>query len=135
MFKNLFAGLRELRSNMKDEKKKNDILLNVLTSKKLFIFGMSLNVLGLAYFMSKGNDSNLDFSMSRYLSRKVGKIGDITIPTFMRKSIYSGYMKMYNINKEEILDQNLENYKTIKEFFIRKIDVKSKIKFYIFLVE
>ena len=134
MFKNLFAGLRELRSNIKDEKKKNDILLNVLTSKKLFIFGMSLNVLGLAYFMSIGNNSNLDFSMSRYVSRKVGKIGDITIPSFMRKYVYSGYMKIYNINKEEILDQDLENYKTIKEFFIRKIDV-SKIKFYICLVE
>lgn len=124
MFKKFLGGLKEIKSTFKDERKKSEFIANIFTSKKLVIYGLTCNIIGIAYFMGKVNDKNLDLSMSRWVSRKVGRVGDITIPTFLRKYVYTGYMKMYNINKEEILDQNLENYKTIKEFFIRKIDVR-----------
>jgi MFS-type transporter involved in bile tolerance (Atg22 family) len=123
MFKKILGGFKELKATFKDERKKSEFIANILTSKKMIIYGLTCNVIGVAYFMGKVNQNNYDLSMSRWVSRKVGKVGDITIPTFLRKYVYAGYMKMYDINKEEILDQNLENYKTIKEFFIRKIDV------------
>jgi MFS-type transporter involved in bile tolerance (Atg22 family) len=131
MFKKILGGLKELKATFKDERKKSEFIANILTSKKMIIYGLTCNVIGVAYFMGKVNQNNYDLSMSRWVSRKVGKVGDITIPTFLRKYVYAGYMKMYDINKEEIFDQNLENYKTIKEFFIRKIDV-SHLSIYLF---
>jgi len=87
-------------------------------------FGLASNFAAFIYFLIRFNNYNFDLSPGRFISRRVGRIGDITIPSFMREKVYNMYMKIYNVNKEEILDQNLENYKTIKEFFIRKIDVR-----------
>jgi hypothetical protein len=78
------------------------------------------------YAIINYNKNNYNISFTRYISRKAGQLGEITIPQSMRGFIYRRYMKIYNVDEEEILDGDLKNYKTIKEFFIRKIKVLFK---------
>lgn len=103
--------------------REKETLSRAFTMKRFMAFVVFSNIFGVAYFILKYNITNPSLSLSRYVSRKTGQVGEITIPTFMRELVYKGYIKMYSVNKEEILDQNLKNYRTIKEFFIRKIDV------------
>jgi hypothetical protein len=123
MFKKILSNFTKAKTIYRDDRQLNDSLLRLLTSKRLFIFGIVSNIIGLAYYLGKYNETNIDLSMSRYLSRKVGIIGNITIPIFMRKFVYERYMGIYNVKREEILEQDLQSYKTVKDFFIRKIDV------------
>ena len=48
---------------------------------------------------------------------------NITVPTFLRSTVYGFYMKLYNVNREEIEEQDLTKYRSLKDFFIRKIKV------------
>lgn len=95
----------------------------LLTPRRFIILTVGVNAFSLFYLLPKYNKTNLDISVSRNISRKIGKIMDTTVPVFMRKSVYGLYMKVYNVNEDEILDPNLENYKNLKEFFTREIKV------------
>ena len=108
---------------MKNFELKNKII-GFLTFRRLFKYTIITNSLAIAYYTLKNNDTRIDISFSRYISRKTGWITQITIPTFFRKPLFNFYCYFYNANREEILDQNFSNYKTINEFFIRKIKVK-----------
>ncbi len=124
MLKILLQRAKEFQNVLQDERQRKDLLLRTLTSKKLITFGIVSNFAGVLFYMVKLNDNNVDRSLSRFVSRQAGRIGNLTIPTFLRPTVYKAYMKMYNVNREEILDQNLKNYNNIKDFFIRHIDVR-----------
>ncbi len=130
--KNFFKNFQSLKSMVKDEKKLEETFKSKISFKTTFIFFTVSNVGGILYFLFKYNETNPDLSLTRYISRKTCSIGNITIPIILRKYVYEAYMKIYSVNKEEILDQNLENYANVKEFFTRKIDVKILIIFLIF---
>lgn len=69
------------------------------------------------------NRSNFNLSVSRVASRLVGMVGECKLPLFMRSTVLNSYINFYQVNREEILDPELNNYETVKEFFIRKIKV------------
>jgi hypothetical protein len=103
-----------------------EFLLASLTLKRFMTFCSVTYFIGMYYAIINYNKNNYNISFTRYISRKAGQLGEITIPQSMRGFIYRRYMKIYNVDEEEILDGDLKNYKTIKEFFIRKIKVLFK---------
>lgn len=121
--KNFFKNFQSFKEMAKNDKQLEEAFKSKFSFKTSFLIFAGTNIGAALFFLIKFNDSNPDISISRFISRKTGIIGEITIPKFLRKHVYEAYMKMYNVNKEEILDQNLENYTNIKEFFTRKIDV------------
>jgi len=125
--KTFLKNFQNLKKLAKDDKQIQEAIKSKITFKSSFIFFAVSNVGMLLYFVIKYNEKNYDLSLSRYISRKTGSFGNITIPKWLRKYVYEGYIKMYSVNKEEILDQNLENYTNIKDFFTRKIDVTTYI--------
>ncbi len=108
---------------MRDPQQRRTFLLSKMTLKNFIVFGLLTNVVSTFVLMPIYNDTYINLSLSRFVSRIAGRIGDIKLPMFMRQHIFETYMKIYKVNKEEILDQELNNYNTIKEFFIRKINV------------
>jgi hypothetical protein len=123
MFKKLFQNVREFNHTIKDPKSREQLFFKILSSKKLFWYGFITNVIGLSIYSILINDKIYEISLTRFISRWVGRLGNTTVPESLRERLYNLYMKTYNVNREEILDQNLKNYKNIKEFFIRHIDV------------
>lgn len=121
--KKILGSFKQAINITKDQRQSEEALQKIFTSKKLFIYGLFFNVVGVGFYMCKFNENNYDMSLSRFVSRLAGRFGDITVPKFLRKHVYSAYMKMYNVNFDEITDKNLENYKCIKDFFIREINV------------
>jgi len=81
------------------------------------------NVFTAVFIFPIFNETNLNLSISRLVSRIVGKIGDCKLPLFMRSAVLNSYVNFYKVNKDEILDQELNNYETVKDFFIREIKV------------
>lgn len=57
----------------------------------------------------------------RILSRFAGKLMNITIPVKYRERVFRFYARKFNCNLEEILNENLESYTCIADFFYRKI--------------
>ncbi len=82
------------------------------------------NVAYIFYYLYKYNDKRKDLSMTRWLSRKVGWLTRVELPVFIRKYVFDFYCKFYNVIREDILDPNFENYKSVNDFFIRKIKVQ-----------
>jgi len=121
--KNFFNSLKNFQALAKDDKKLEEAIKSTISFKSTFLFFTVTNIGALIYFVLKYNESNHDISFTRYVSRLTGRIGNITIPIFLRKYVYNYYMWLYSVNKDEILDKNLENYANIKDFFTRKIDV------------
>lgn len=87
--------------------------------ENIIICGM----LGALFIYPIFNETNLNLSISRIVSRLVGKIGDFRLPLFMRSTVLNSYINFYKVNREEISDPELNNYETVKDFFIRKINV------------
>ncbi len=88
------------------------------------VFG---GILCFAFLYPFFNNSNLNLSFTRIVSRLIGKLGNCKLPLFIRSTVLNGYIKVFNVNKEEILDQELNNYETVKDFFIRKINVNKSL--------
>jgi len=57
----------------------------------------------------------------RILSRFAGKVLNTTIPERYRARVYKSYAKSFNCNLDEMLDEDLTHYRSIAEFFYRKI--------------
>jgi hypothetical protein len=127
--KNIFHKFQELRK-ISDTQKFNEEMIKIFSVKRFIIVSAIGNISAYLFYLAYYNEKNLDVSLGRGVSRRVGLISNVTIPDFMKDYLYGGYMKMYNVNKEEILDQNLKNYKNIREFFIRKIDVYNYLKYF-----
>ena len=94
------------------------LIVNFLVFRRSFIFAVILNVVGLTYY------AYFRYFFTRLVSRRFGNLFAIKIPTFLRTHVFNGYCWLFNVNKMEILDKNFKNYRTVNEFFIRKIDVR-----------
>ena len=57
----------------------------------------------------------------RIISRFSGKLLNLNIPEKYRAKVYRAYAKKYGCNLDEMLDEDLTHYKSIAEFFYRKI--------------
>jgi len=57
----------------------------------------------------------------RILSRFAGKVLNATVPEKYRERLYKAYAKKFNCNLDEMLDEDLTHYKSIAQFFYRKI--------------
>ncbi len=93
------------------------LCINFLAFRKSFTFAIIMNIIGLTYY------SFFRYFFTRLVSRRFGNLFAIRIPLFLRNFIFSSYCWLFSVNRNEILDKNFENYKTINEFFIRKINV------------
>lgn len=123
MFKKKIQRIRELIQILKSPTDRFNFFVSKFTLKNFIIFGLITNVFSTIILLPIYNESYVNLSLSRFVSRTAGRIGEIKIPVFLREPIYNTYIKFYNVNHDEILDKNLKNYKTIKEFFIREIEV------------
>jgi hypothetical protein len=137
MFK---TGIQKIRDRISDisEKQKahaalpkgmrklkfRDNIMSLLTFKRLVMYTVVSNVAYIFYYLYKYNDKRKDLSMTRWLSRKVGWLTRVELPVFIRKYVFDFYCKFYNVIREDILDPNFENYKSVNDFFIRKIKVQ-----------
>lgn len=88
--------------------------------KRLFVINFTF-VFGTIYYLTDYNKQ-----MSVKVSKLAGKIANLNIPTFLRSPIFNFYMKFYKVNHDEILEKDLKTYKSINEFFIRKIDMSKR---------
>jgi hypothetical protein len=103
--------------------KTSQSLFKVLTLRRLVIYGLLSNTIGLAYYINKYNINNYNLSLSRLMSRITGRLMDTTVPVFLRKLVYSFYIWFYGVTRDDILEQDLTQYRCLKDFFIRKIKV------------
>jgi hypothetical protein len=123
MFKKIFNNIYVLKEQLKTPEQRNQLFRRLISSKYLLSYIIVSNILGCAFFLPKFNKSNYEASYTRYLSRKIGKIMEISIPEFLRKTIYGIYIKVFNVDKTELEEPNLKSYLNIQEFFTRKINV------------
>lgn len=137
MFKSRIQKIREMLSSISKEKHSdginpkgmrrfelNNSILNRMTYKRLIQYTIITNTIALMYYLFKYNDKSYNLSFTRWLSRKVGWLTRVELPKFLRKHVFDIYCNFYNVNREDILDPNFENYKSVNDFFIRKIKVK-----------
>jgi hypothetical protein len=131
---NKFKEIKKSITDLLQKKKENKLVFfraieirNFLASqanfKRLFKWTMILNFAYFGYYLILHNEEQYNWSFTRGVSRRVGYLAQMKIPETLRNPIFNYYCKVYNVNKEEILDQNFKNYKSINEFFIRKIKV------------
>lgn len=133
MFRSKFSKIKEKLSkanspkNSQPKSMKNfemkSSLLSYLTFKRLVKYTLLTNVIAMFYYLFKYNDTRYDWSFTRFVSRITGWLTQVPLPTWMRKPVFNWYCRTFGVNREEILDPNFENYKTVNEFFIRKIKV------------
>lgn len=128
VFSRLIAKSANFFRIIKNPNERATYLKSKMTLKNLIKYGLVANILTAVFILPIFNESNLDLSISRMVSRLIGKIGNLNLPIFMRSTVLNSYINCYNVNKEEILDPELNNYATIKDFFIRKIKVIILIK-------
>lgn len=97
---------------------KDHLLLNV---KKYLAYSFFLSTMSLIYIFS--TTKRIKDKVSVKTSSMAGKIMDLYIPVSLRKVIYKAYIKKFKVNQDDILNKDLTQYKTLNEFFIRKIDM------------
>ncbi len=122
-FKKRISKLINLVKILKNPEERRNYIHSKMTLKNFIYYGILTNVVSTFILIPIFNDSYINLSYTRFVSRTAGKIGDFTLPTFLRSHVLNAYIKFYNVDRDEILDQDLNNYKTVKEFFIRKIKV------------
>jgi len=126
--------LRHIRSYIKNyrlndtqgiQKSKDLITLQFKENYRKYLKYYVLSVSGyLLYSFTSTKPQQTKLSVKA--SKVAGRIASLNIPTFLRKPIFSLYIKTYNVNTEEILEKDLKKYRTINEFFIREIDTKKR---------
>jgi len=126
IFKKKYQKLLNLSKILANKKERDSFLLSKLTFKNFLIFGIATNIgltlLAIPFY----NETYINLSLSRFISRISGKIGNIPVPQILRENVYDFYSYFYGVNKDEILEKELKNFRTIKDFFIREIDVNLK---------
>jgi hypothetical protein len=124
MFKKLIKNLYILKESLKNPQEKQRLFEKAVSSKYLLGYLIFSNIFGFIFFFPKINNNNYDLSYTRYISRKIGKLMDITIPEFLRSPIYNLYIKFFGVDINDLEETDLKKYKNIQEFFIRKVKVK-----------
>ena len=95
------------------------ISMNYMTKFDKYLIITS--VIAIVYFIVKFY--KYDVSLSRSISRKVGWLMKRTLPKFSRRIVFNLYCYFYKVNKEEIKEQNFQSYRSVNDFFVRKIKV------------
>ncbi len=124
MFKKILQKYKEFNMKYDTSQKQTSYFLNLLLKPKVLLSSFVIsNGLLILYFYPKYNSKNHHHSYSRYISRKVGDFMTIRIPESLREPLYSKYIKLYNVNTDDILEKDLKKYENLKDFFTRKINV------------
>ena len=123
IFKKKIKSLINLYQILKNPRDRKEFLLSKLTFKNFLIFGIITNIGTTLLFLPVYNETYINLSISRLISRFSGKIGNTQIPSILREKVYNFYSYFYGVNKSEIVEKDLKNFKSIKDFFIREIDV------------
>ena len=123
MFKIIKSKLKSFLSVYDTPQKRSTYFITKLSSGKSFFYIVVVSNIFMLYYYVKFNNSNYNHSVSRYVSRKIGSIMNINIPEYFREFIYNLYIKNYNVNKDEMIEKDLNKYDNFKKFFTREIDV------------
>jgi phosphatidylserine decarboxylase len=59
--------------------------------------------------------------MTRRLSRWTGYACNMPLPPYLRKYMYLGFGKLYGVNFDDILEEDINNFRTFNQFFTREI--------------
>ena len=64
---------------------------------------------------------NVMANLTKTLSRNWGYIVSTEIPKWLRAPLYTLYIKTFNCNMEEVEIKDLTHYRSIQEFFTRRL--------------
>lgn len=93
------------------------------TFKNFLCFTILANAAASLIIFALYNDLYFKFSFTRLISKFYGKLSDLSLPLYIRSELFSVYSYFYQIDLDHLLDKDLENFQSFKEFFIRKIKV------------
>lgn len=97
--------------------------MGLFTFRRLWVYTLITNFVAITYYTIISNERTYSMSVSRAISKRIGWIMDLSVPTFMRKFVFGFYIWFYNVNKDDILESDLTKYRSLSEFFTRKIKV------------
>ena len=128
-FKELLSKINSKRNlNLSPQQKLKDSLYlkqHINNNIKKYVkFGVFTFIIAFSYIAISSDSVQKIITIG--VSKATGYVFGIYIPHFMRSAVYNTYIKSFGANYEEILDKNLKNYKNIKQFFIRKIDMSKR---------
>lgn len=88
-----------------------NIFIRAVTSGKMFTFTMSAYLLGIYLHARKDQNTRYKVSFSRHISRMTGHLCNLTIPSPMRSPIYKAFGKVYGVNFDDILVEDLQEFR------------------------
>ena len=73
--------------------------------------------------MHAKKDNKLKFrvALTRKMSRFTGFMCNMPLPPHLRQYVYLGFGKAYGVNFDDILVQDLNQFRTFNQFFTREI--------------
>ena len=88
-------------------------------SKK--IFGATFAAYLFFFYLRARRQQDLQYrvSFTRIISRMTGRLTSMPLPPYFRSSLYSAFGKVYGVNFDDILVQDLNQFRTFNEFFAR----------------
>ena len=101
--------------------------LTRLVSSKLII-PATVGAYGFLMFLKarKEQEHKYALALSRKISRMSGRLGNMPLPPYLRQYFFLGFGKMIGVNLEEMLEKDLDKFRTFNEFFSREIDMKHR---------
>jgi len=66
-------------------------------------------------------DMKYRVSFTRIMSKMTGSLTSMPLPPYFRSSLYSAFGKVYGVNFNDILVQDLNQFRTFNEFFTREL--------------
>ena len=65
-------------------------------------------------------------SLTRVMSRMTGRLTNMPLPPYIRGGIYSAFGKLYGVNFNDILVQDLNSFRTFNQFFTRELHPEAR---------
>ncbi|CAI2368306.1 unnamed protein product [Moneuplotes crassus] len=116
LYKKISRGHNIFKDPIKKVQLKHETRNNLFSyqrNKRLFIVGTILTVAPI-FYMKRPDPWRL-------VSRFTGWFASLNLPQFVLLPILKMYISVYKINTDEILIEDLKEYKSISQFFIRKL--------------
>lgn len=82
------------------------------TSGKIFTVSISAYLLGLYLHARKEKTLKFKVALSRRMSRFTGHCCNMPLPPYLRKYVYLAFGKLYGVNFDDILINDLNDFRT-----------------------
>jgi phosphatidylserine decarboxylase len=96
------------------------------TSGRIISFSIFSYMIGLYLHARKERSMMYSVALTRKISRFTGFMCNMTLPPFMRSSIYSTYGYIYGVNYDDILEPDISNFRNFNQFFTRELKPEAR---------